>query len=164
MIAIATMLNVRASVWEDRANIYDLLISSKIFGKTDADCVDEMFVETWEKPREDGYHWLSCWEDDRMIGFACFGTESLTKDTWDLFWVCVRPEARGKGAGRMLIDEATHQAQLANGRLMVIYTSSTPIYAPARKLYESAGFAQTAIVPDYYSEGDSLFIYSRRLK
>lgn len=92
---------VRPSSEDDRAAIYDILMRSGIFGKADADCVDEMFVETWTKRRndDDNYRWLSCWSEGVMAGFACYGTESLTQDTWDLFWICVLPEARGRAWG-----------------------------------------------------------------
>ncbi len=104
--------------------------------------------------------------DDKgsVLGFACYGIESLTHGTWDLFWICVRPQARGAGVGRALISEAVRCAQQENGRMMVIYTSSTEPYAPARKLYMAAGFAQIATIPDYYTDGDSLQIYRRRLR
>jgi ribosomal protein S18 acetylase RimI-like enzyme len=144
-------------------------MTSGLFGKADADCVDEMFTETWRalaaNPKADTYRWLSCMEQvpGPLAGFACFGTESLTHGTWDLFWVCVRPEARGKGVARALIQEAVAQAKAEGGRLMVIYTSSTKPYAPARALYESQGFARTAVVPEYYNVGDDLYIYSRGL-
>jgi ribosomal protein S18 acetylase RimI-like enzyme len=157
-------LSVREARWEDRAAIYETLINSGIFGRSDAECVDEMFVETWEKPRPDGYRWLlATSEAGTPAGFACYGTESLTQDTWDLFWICVRPEARSNGVGRQLIDEAVRNARQDNGRVMVIYTSSTDRYAAARGLYEAAGFAQKATIPDYYSDGDSLLIYWKRL-
>lgn len=152
------------STADDRQAIYDILMGSGIFGSADAECVDEMFLETWRAPlREDRYRWLSCWCGERMVGFACYGPESLTDRTWDLFWICVSPETRRKGAGRALITEAEAQARLAGGRLMVIYTSSTPKYAPARRLYERAGFIRVAVVPDYYAEGDDLNIYWKRL-
>lgn len=99
-----------------------------------------------------------------MVGFACYGTESLTEDAWDLFWVCVLPEARGKGVGRALMNGAEANARNANGRVMVIYTSSTNKYAAARRLYEGAGFTRQAVVPDYYSDGDDLNIYWKRLR
>ncbi len=157
-------VRVREATPDDRAAIYDILTTSQIFGQTDAECVDEMFTETWAKPRPDGYRWLCCVDESgRNLGFACYGVESLTQDTWDLFWICVRPEARGRGVGRALMEETVLRAQRENGRVMVIYTSSTAHYAPARKLYTGAGFAQIATVPDYYSDGDSLHIYWRRL-
>ena len=161
-----SVIDVQASTFDDRASIRDILLRSQIFGVTDAECVDEMFVETWTKRCNDldNYRWLSCRFDGHMAGFACYGIDSLTQDTWDLFWICVLPEARGKGVGRALMMEAEAQARAANGRVMVIYTSSTPKYAPARRLYEGAGFARTAVVPEYYSDGDDLHIYWKRLR
>lgn len=163
-VAEATAIVVQPSTFDDRAAIYDILMRSEIFGRTDAECVDEMFLETWEAPKVDNYRWLSCWSEGEMVGFACYGTESLTHDTWDLFWICVLPETRGKGAGRALMAEVEARAQEANGRVMVIYTSSTPKYAPARRLYERAGFVRVAVVPDYYNDGDDLNIYLKRLR
>ena len=161
----AVQVDVRPSQWEDRADIYAILMQSGLFGKADADCVDEMFAETWGKRRDDAdnYRWLSCWHEGQMAGFACYGPESLTKDTWDLFWICVLPAMRGKGAGHALMAEAEQQARLANGRVMVIYTSSTDKYAPARRLYEGAGFIRAAVVPDYYADGDDLNIFWKRI-
>ncbi|PJF47415.1 MAG: GNAT family N-acetyltransferase [Chloroflexi bacterium] len=157
-------VEVRPSRFDERRAIGDILMRSEIFGRADAECVDAMFLETWQSPpREDHYRWLSCWRDGRMIGFACYGPESLTDRTWDLFWICVVPEARGKGAGRALMVAVESQVRQAGGRLMVIYTSSTPKYAPARRLYERAGFVCVAVVPDYYAEGDDLNIYWKRL-
>ncbi len=161
---------VRPSVEADRQGIGAILMNSGIFHEIDVSTVDEMFTGTYSRPiTRDSYRFLSCWEEDagappRMIGFACLGLESLTQDTWDLFWVCALPSARGRGAGAALLREAVDVATRENGRLMVIYTSSTDPYAPARRLYASQGFTPAAIVAGYYADGDDLNIYSRRLR
>lgn len=161
-------LHVEPSTPDDRGGIYGLIIDSGIFARVDADCVDGMFAESISKPSEDGYYFLSCRSGAQapaeLIGFACVGRESLTKDTWDLFWICVDRAARGRGAGRALMEEAQRLAVSKGGRLMVIYTSSTEPYAAARRLYESQHFAPAAVVADYYAEGDDLRIYTKRLR
>ena len=161
-------LRVTPSTPDDRRGIYNLILNSGIFGQADADCVDGMFTEAMSKPSEDGYRFLSCWSGmptpNQLIGFACVGRESLTKGTWDLFWICVDRVARGCGAGRALMDEAQRLAISEGGRLMVIYTSSTEPYTAARLLYESQHFAPAAVVSDYYAEGDDLRIYTKRLR
>jgi len=154
---------VRSAAPSDRTAIADVLLHSGVFGRSDADCVDEMFAESWLHPRPDAYRWLIAAEDGAVRGFACYGQESLTKHTWDLFWICLHADARGRGFGRMLIGEAVHQAAAAGGKVMVIYTSSSAAYAPARKLYTAAGFTPTSEVPDYYADGDNLLIFWRRL-
>jgi ribosomal protein S18 acetylase RimI-like enzyme len=147
----------------DRPRIREILLGSGLFGETDAECVDDMFGHALDKPTPDNYRFLSGWLDGRMLGFACYGWESLTHGTWDLFWVCTLPEARGRGIGGALLRESVRVAVTEGGRLMVISTSSTPPYAAAHRLYESQGFVRTAIVPEYYNRGDDLYIYSRRL-
>lgn len=154
---------VETATVDDRAGIYDILLHSGIFNQTDAECVDQMFNEAYTRPSEDNYQFIACREGDRLTGFACYGRESLTHGTWDLFWVCVSGESRRKGAGRALLADVLRRAAHERVRLIVIYTSSTDRYAPARRLYESMGFARTAVVPDYYSENDDLYIYTQRL-
>lgn len=169
----AASLTVAEASPNDRQPIYDLLMSSGVFGRDDAECVDEMFRSTAAaleaNPHADTYLWVTCYdlengnEPNALLGFACFGTESLTHGTWDLFWICVAPAARGKGVGGQLMNDVVKRAQQAQARLMVIYTSSTEPYLPARRLYESQGFSRVSIVEDYYRDGDHLYIYSKRL-
>jgi len=157
-------IQVLPTTLEDRARLREILVNSGVFHASDADCVDEMFGQAIAKPTPDNYRFLSGWLDGKMQAFACFGWESLTQGAWDLFWVCALPEARGRGLGGALLREAVRVATAEGGRLMVIYTSSTEAYASARRLYESQGFARTAVVPEYYRPQDDLFIYSRRLQ
>jgi ribosomal protein S18 acetylase RimI-like enzyme len=116
------------------------------------------------KPGPDQYRFIVAAQDEHVAGFACFGWESMTTGCWDLFWVCTLPDARGKGVGGALLRAAVQTAQHEGGRLMVIYTSGTDAYAPARALYQSQGFELTATIREYYNVNDDLNIFSRRLR
>ncbi len=152
------------STIEDRARIRQIILNSDMFQASDAECVEGMFDLALAKPTPDNYRFLSAWLDGAMVGFVCFGWESLTRGTWDLFWVVTLPAARRQGIGGALLDEVVRIATVEGGRLMVIYTSSTTAYDAARKLYECRQFVRTAVVPGYYNKDDDLFIYSRRLQ
>ena len=157
------VLTIRSAEQADHWAVGELMQRCDIFGPAEQRCVDEMFCETWTTPRPDNYCWLIAWRHDQPLGFACYGPESLAQNTWDLFWICVAPEARGRGVGHALLTQAEQRARREGGRLMVIYTASTPAYAPARRLYERCGFICVATVPDYYANGDHLHIYWKRL-
>ena len=156
--------HVLPSTSEDRPRIREILLRSDLFKESDAECVDEMFGLALAKPTPDNYRFLSGWLGGTMAGFACYGWESLTHGTWDLFWICTLPEARGRGLGSALVSDAVRVAASEGGRLMVIYTSSTTPYEAARRLYVAHGFVQTATVPEYYNRSDDLHIYTRRLQ
>ena len=121
-------LHVLPATADDRPRIREILVYSGLFHGSDADCVDEMFVQALAKPTPDNYRFLSGWLHGKLLGFACFGWEALTQGTWDLFWVCTLPEGRGHGLGSALLREAIRVATAEGGRLMVIYTSSTEPY------------------------------------
>jgi hypothetical protein len=50
------------------------------------------------------------------------------------------------------------------GRLLLIETSDVPVYAAARRLYETGGYRCEAIVHDFYGPSDSLLIFSKSLE
>jgi ribosomal protein S18 acetylase RimI-like enzyme len=157
-------VKVLPSTPQDRPGIRGVLLNSNLFKTSDAECVDEMFGLALAKPTPDNYRFLSGFLDNELVAFACFGWEYLTHGTWDLFWVCTLPAARGRGLGGALLSEAVRVAAAEQGRLMVIYTSSTPAYAPAHHLYQTHGFQHTATVREYYHTGDDLHIYTKRLE
>jgi len=98
-----------------------------------------------------------------MQGYACFGPHSLTQGTYDLYWIVVDPTAQGHGIGHALLARVEAEVQARGGRLLLVETSGTPAYAPARRLYETSGYRCEAVVHDFYAPGDDLLIFSKDL-
>lgn len=73
------------------------------------------------------------------------------------------PAAQGRGIGRALLGRVEAEVQARGGRLLLIETSSTPAYAPARRLYESCGYCREAVIHDFYAPGDDLIIFWKEL-
>jgi len=97
------------------------------------------------------------------VGYVCFGPHALTQGTYDLYWIAVDPIAQGRGVGHALLARAESEVQACGGRLLLIETSDTPVYAPARRLYEASGYRREATVHDFYAYGDSLLIFAKHL-
>jgi ribosomal protein S18 acetylase RimI-like enzyme len=98
-----------------------------------------------------------------MLGYACFGPHSLTQGTYDLYWIVVDPAAQGRGIGHALLARVEAEVQARGGRLLLVETSGTPAYAPARRFYETSGYLCEAVVHDFYAPGDDLLIFSKDL-
>ncbi len=74
------------------------------------------------------------------------------------------PSAQGHGVGHALLAQVEAGVRARGGRLLVIETSDTPAYAPARWLYETSGYRCEAVVPNFYAPGDDLLVFSKNLK
>jgi putative acetyltransferase len=71
-------------------------------------------------------------------------------------------EARGRGVGRALLAHLLDTAKARGYQRVSLETGTTPGFAAARALYESAGFVRTGPFAGYPETGDNCF-YTRTL-
>lgn len=110
-----------------------------------------------------GYNILIADDEGEVAGYVCYGETPCTVGTWDIYWIAVSQEKRGKGIGKMLDNAAETAIRKARGRLAFIETSSTPLYENTRRFYEARGYEQVARIPDFYMPGDDKIILQKRL-
>lgn len=99
-----------------------------------------------------------------MLGYVCFGPHSLTEGTYDIYWIAVSPQMHQRGIGRVLLHAAEEEILARGGRKVLIETSGSPLFSPARALYAHCGYQVEAVVHDFYQDGDDLLIFSKRLR
>ena len=134
-----------------------------LFSPAEVSVVEELLRDYLDRPDHNGYFFLSALEGDTLVGFACYGPTPMTQGTFDLYWIAVSGKRRGAGIGRALMDEVEARIRAAGGRLLVLDTSGREDYAGTRAFYERLGFKQTASIPDFYSPGDDLNIFTMAL-
>jgi len=148
----------------DIGEIIHLVERAGVFLPSDVECVRELLQEYFHKPDHGGYEFLIYRQDGRPVGMACYGATPLTEGTFDLYWIAVAPEARRAGIGHRLMAEVEKEVRRLGARLLVIETSSTPGYRPAREFYLAHGCQRQATIPDFYAPGDDLVIYTKRFE
>jgi ribosomal protein S18 acetylase RimI-like enzyme len=155
---------IRAARKEDSPSLLGITAAAGSFTPAERECVAALWTSYREQGIGSGYEFLVyCDERERVLGYACFGQHPLTEGTYDLYWIAVLPEASGHGIGRALIAEVEQEVRARGGRLLLIETSDTPPYGPARRLYESCGCTAEATIGGFYAPADSLVIFVKRL-
>jgi ribosomal protein S18 acetylase RimI-like enzyme len=109
------------------------------------------------------YEFIGAFEDERLVGYACFGPTPGTEGTHDLYWIAVDPAAQGRGIGRALIREVERKLIDRGGRLLIVETSSRPDYASTRQFYARSGYIEAARVRDFYAPADDRILLTTRL-
>ncbi len=154
---------IRPALEDDGKAIIEITAESGVFKPVEIDCVEELWEDFIEKGTDSGYEFLVfCREEGQVVGYVCFGPHPLTEGTFDLYWIAVHPENRERGVGRALLAQVEERVREASGRLLLIETSGTLPYVPARHLYESAGYEREATIRDFYAPGDDLIVFSKR--
>lgn len=102
---------------------------------------------------------LAAFEGERLVAAAAFKREQMAKESHRAFiWsVYVRPEARGKGLSKRLLQQIIEEARKMEGLEILSLTVSIPQTA-ARTLYTSLGFVTTGLVLHGYKLPDGSYV------
>ena len=153
-------MRIREVVSEDRTDLLKILEATGVFQDYEIAVADEVLQDSLLPAS--GYFSRCCVTDqDRTVGYVCWGPTPCTSGTFDLYWIAVHPDFQGKGIGKLLLQHAEEKAQQEKARLMIIETSSINDYEATRKFYLQNGYQQYAIIPDFYRQGDHKIIYGK---
>ena len=109
------------------------------------------------------YQFVGAFDDEQLVGYACWGPTPGTERTFDLYWIVVDREQQGQGIGTELLRDVERRLTTHDARLVVVETSSRADYQPTRGFYEARGYTRVATIPAYYAPGDDLVIYTKDL-
>jgi GNAT superfamily N-acetyltransferase len=147
----------------DGAQVKNIAARAGVFNQEEIDTVAALWEDYLNVgPVVGGYNFLVDREENRILGFACYGPRDLTTGVFDLYWIAVDSTIHRKGIGRKLLIATEEAVRRAGGRMLIAETSGTPHYEPTRNFYYGMGYALEASIKDFYSEGDDLTIFIKR--
>jgi GNAT superfamily N-acetyltransferase len=76
----------------------------------------QLVQERLSKGEPSGYYFLFVEINTRVVAYSCYGPIPCTKESYDLHWIAVLHEFRGRGIGRDLLKRTnTNQHVLSTG-------------------------------------------------
>jgi putative acetyltransferase len=107
-----------------------------------------------ERLRQNDVAFFSAWDGDRLA--ACGALKELDPGHGELKSMRADPAWRGRGAGKAVLDHLLHEARRRGYSRVSLETGKPAMFLPARRLYESHGFAQCPPFGDYVEDDFSL--------
>ncbi|MCG6918215.1 MAG: GNAT family N-acetyltransferase [Deltaproteobacteria bacterium] len=147
----------------DVGSIRKIVRSSGYFSAEEVEMAVELVQENLSKGESSGYHILFVEINERVVGYSCYGPIPCTRESYDLYWIAVFHEFRGRGIGRELLERTEKKIGKMGGRRIYVDTSSRDQYEPTRSFYLANGYEQEALLKDFYSPGDDKIIYVKQL-
>jgi ribosomal protein S18 acetylase RimI-like enzyme len=152
---------IRATQPSDTPLLVELTRQTEMFRPLELQALREVLDDYHATNQAQGHRCLTAEADGQVIGFAYFAPAAMTDGTWYLWWIAVAKAWQAKGIGGQLLRQVEHEFQQAQGRLLLIDTSSQPAYEPTRRFYQKHGYEVGAILKDFYKPGDDLVVFRK---
>jgi ribosomal protein S18 acetylase RimI-like enzyme len=149
---------------EDGEQIINLIAHTENFNSADVECVKGLWKISQTLGAETaGFQFVVCREEEHILGMICYGPHVGTVGPYDVYWLAVDREARHHHIGKRLLEYVEQDVLQRGGNLISIETSFQEMYEPTRKFYAACGYVEEACIRDFYSQGDGLVIFVKRL-
>ncbi|MBR6574691.1 MAG: GNAT family N-acetyltransferase [Clostridia bacterium] len=138
--------------WEDRfaGDFKDISVA----WLEEFDLLEPIDLEMLDNPHRDilepGGQIFFALEGDAVLG-TC-GMQPVEPGVYEVIKLGVRPEYRGRGAGKLLLESCLDWAGAQKARKVVLYSNSR--LQSALRLYRRCGFTPIPYVPGHYAVSD----------
>jgi ribosomal protein S18 acetylase RimI-like enzyme len=149
---------------QDRAQVRAIIESSGFFYPPEVNIAVELIEECLQKGSASGYLFLFAETDGRTVGYTCYGPIACTQHSFDLYWIAVHNDFRGRRVGQALLLESERLIAQQGGRRVYIETSARPQYASTHRFYRRCGYREEAVLREFYGPGDDKLIFVKRLQ
>ncbi len=157
-------MKIRSLARKDKAGLLSLLIRTKAFTSREIDVAMEL-IDIVLKDKKQRDYTVHCVvnEQDKLLGYICYGPSPMTEGTFDLYWIAVDPEVQGQGVGSFLLRFLEEKVGELKGRMILAETASISEYEKTLRFYAHRGFKEVARIPDYYHTGNDRITFCKRL-
>jgi GNAT superfamily N-acetyltransferase len=154
---------IRPTVPQDTPALVALTKATGVFKHLEIEALQEVLDDYHEFNHSEGHRAVTYEQEGQPIGFAYYAPAAMTDRTWYLYWIAVTKDIQARGVGGKLLRHVEEDVRKAQGRILLIETSSLPHYGLTRKFYLKHGYEQEAVLRDFYADGDDMVIFRKRL-
>ncbi len=142
----------------DRLPLQGVLGSDRTFTADEIAVALELIDDALNRDNSD--YWIRVAEvDGEVAGYICYGPTPMTASTYDLYWIVIHANARGRRVASQLIRAMEHDLGQRGVTGIRVETSVKESHEAARRLYASLGYPIAARFSHFYAEDDDLIVY-----
>lgn len=155
--------NIRPLAAGDRDAVARIVNAVGNFNPAEIDCALELVDICLRDPDQKDYRIVVAETPaGEVVGYACWGPTPMTRGTYDLYWVATDPAWQGRGIGRDLVSHVEDRVRAAQGRMLVVETSTRESYAGTVRFYQGLGYREASRIWDFYDVGDDKLTFLKR--
>ena len=149
---------LRAASYDDKEQTAKVLLD--FYNMNDREEAIKSFISELDKD----FHYLVAEENGKIIGLVTWLMHGLPKHgLFELDRICILSDARGKGAGRKLVDRLINHARewydKEGGNIRKLYLLTHEDNKNAHAFYEKVGFIHDTTLKDHYYKNQDERVY-----
>ena len=147
----------------DVETIRDILSSTGFFeaAPDEIDVAAELAEQALKEGNSpENYDFVFLEDEGKTVGYACFARVPCTLSSFEIYWIAIHNDCRGKGLGKRLINEVIRMVKNLGATKLVLQTAGRAQYLPTQKFYQACGFKEEARLKNYYAVGDDCLSYT----
>lgn len=153
---------IRAAHTDDNAALMALAEATGMFEADELGSLAEMVSGYFEGSLGGDHYWVVD-DDTGVVAAAYFAPEMMAHNVWNLYFIGVHPSVRRQGRAEALLHHVEDAVGNRNARLLIIETSGSDQFEPARQLYGKNGYDEEARIREFYSAGDDKVVFRKKL-
>lgn len=154
---------IRPTTPADTPHLLKLTEQTGVFKPHEIVALNDVLSDYHATNHAEGHVAVTDERNGEVLGYAYYAPAAMTDRTWYLYWIAVSRTTQAKGIGGHLLRHAEEDIRKRGGRVLFIETSSLPHYELTRKFYLKHGYEITGVLKDYYSDGDDLVVFRKRM-
>jgi ribosomal protein S18 acetylase RimI-like enzyme len=155
---------LRACEPADTRALVALAEGTGVFKPLEIATLEQVLLDYHAEERGNGHRCTTLLHERAVAGFVYWAPAEMTDRSWHLWWIAVRRDVHARGLGAALLAHCEAEVARAGGRLLLIETSSLPVYAATLRFYARHGYGTPSRIPDFYADGDDLLVFRKRLE
>lgn len=158
-------IEIIPTIADHREALVKIISETDNINQEEKDCAIELLDTSLNKDSSESedYITLTALNDETVVGFVCYGGASLSKGSFDLYWILVDSASRGEGIGSMLLNFAESNIKASGGRILIAETSGRDEYCPTCNFYKRNGYIEEARIKNFFTVGDDKLFFVKVL-
>ena len=147
----------------DIMTVTDILKSTGFFKLFEIDVAVALLEDRMKDGEGCGYQFYFLEVEGRTVAYACYGEIPCTTKNFNIYWLAVDNNFRGKGLGTLLLRKIEEEIKKHSGRGIYIQTSNKEQYGPTLDFYKKNGYKQIAVFKDFYDLNDNQAVFYKKI-
>ena len=152
------MSRIRTATPADQPALLHLAVACSLFEADHIEELGEMMGAALAGELPDHY-----WTTDDNKAAAYYAPETFADGVWNLYFIGVLPDLKGKGLGSALLQYVENNLRRKGQRMLIIETSGLDGFALTRRFYLKHGYEEEARIRDYYQKGEDKVVFRKVL-